>query len=174
MMGNALWALAHVGTVLSQGLDLLLIAAGAALILLSAAARLGALAGMLGGVATLLAGPVGVIARYAGIALIVAGCCRLYVARELGAADATFQARQEAVVAKARADALAEGAASAAAEATDQATRVAATTKVKTVIIHDGATPACRDTPAFRAAADELRRRARAGAGESTAAGRVP
>ena len=142
----------HFGVWFAEFTDILLIAAGLAVIAGSYAVPA-------------LAGVLGKAVRVSGLVLILVGGCRLYTARAIAAHDLAFASAQTAVVAEARLAAFKAGAESAAAEARDQAARVAATTTVRTVIIHDGPTAACRATPAFNSAADELRRRASSRAG---------
>lgn len=168
-MSTLLWLLAHAGAFLAEFFDVLLIVIGLVLVLVSYAVKIGGVASLIAGPAALLSGPLGTVARYVGLMLIVAGGCRLYVVREMAAYESAFAARQAQVVAQAEADAFKRGSESVAVEARDQAARERSTQQVKTVIIHAGPNVACRDTPAFRAAADELRYRAGAGGGKDAA-----
>lgn len=157
------WLLWHLGSLLAQGFDLALMAGGAVLVVLSYGSGLLGLAS--GGIGALLAGPVGKVARWVGIGLILAGGCRLYVARQIAAHDAQQQAAAEVAIAKAQADFYQRGAKAAAAQAAADAAIARSTERVRTVILHDRAT--CTHSPALDAAFGELRRRA-------AAAGQVP
>ena len=159
--------LSHLGALIGEGIDMVLIAVGAALVLASYGSGIAAIAS--GGLAGLLAGPIGKVLRWGGFALILVGGCRLYVAREIAAHDAQQTAAAQAAVAKAQADFYQRGAAAAAAQAAADVAQAKATERVRTVILHEKATPSCRNTPAFAAVDRELRRRA-ADAGKAAAA----
>ena len=165
------WDLLHLGALigafLREAFDLALVAAGIVLVLASYGSALSLLGGPAG---ALLGGPIGKVLRWAGVALILVGGCRFYVARQIAAHDARRDAADATAVAQAQAEFYRRGATAAAAQAAETAARVRSTERVKRVILHDGANPACRNTPAFAAAAAELRRRAAADAGQNAAA----
>jgi hypothetical protein len=156
-MFTILGLLSHLGTYIAEFFDLVLIGLGVVLLVVSYAPAVAA-----GPAAALLASPVGALVRKAfrclAIVLILLGGCRLYVAHEIAAHEASYEAAKNLAVAQAEAAALKRGAASAAAQARTQHGLEQSIAKAKEGLANAPDVNACPRDPAFDAAAAQLRR----------------